>query len=80
LSTSDEEKTVVLKDTGNITKSLLEFYAKINNRYDCYGLSCELTTLDSNIVNGSLLNLKNQGVRLRQMTDITKHNILLANK
>jgi two-component system, OmpR family, sensor histidine kinase VicK len=75
-STSDSiEKTVVLQDTGNITKSLLEFYAKIKNRYDCYGLACELTPLEPDIVNGTLLNLKNQDVRLRQITDITKHNI-----
>ena len=69
------EKTVVLQDTENITKSLLEFYAKVNNRYDCYGLACELTPLEPNIVNETLLNLKNQDVRLRQITDITKHNI-----
>ena len=69
------EKTVVLQDTGNITKSLLEFYAKINNRYDCYGLASELTPLGPNIINGTLLNLKNQDVRLRQITEITKHNI-----
>ena len=69
------EKTIVLQDTGNITKSLLEFYAKIKNRYDCYGLACELTPLEPNIVNGTLLNLKNQDVRLRQITDITKYNI-----
>jgi two-component system, OmpR family, sensor histidine kinase VicK len=75
-STSDNiKKTVVLQDTGNITKSLLEFYAKINNRYDCYGLAFELTPLEPDIVNGSLLNLKNKDVRLRQITDITKHNI-----
>ena len=72
--------SVVLQDTGNITKSLLEFYAKINNRYDCYGLACELTPLEPNIVNGTLLNLKNQDVRLRQITDITKHNISSCKK
>ena len=69
------EKTVVFQDTVNITKSLLEFYAKINNRYDCYGLASELTPLEPNIINGTLLNLKNQDVRLRQITEITKHNI-----
>ncbi|HYA84874.1 MAG TPA: HAMP domain-containing sensor histidine kinase [Candidatus Bathyarchaeia archaeon] len=69
------EKTVVLQDTGNITKSLLEFYAKINNRYDCYGLVSESTLLEPNIINGTLLNLKNEEVRLRQITEITKHNI-----
>ncbi|MFZ0512115.1 MAG: HAMP domain-containing sensor histidine kinase [Candidatus Nitrosopolaris sp.] len=69
------EKTVVLQHTGNITKSLLEFYAKINNRYDCYGLASELTPLEPNIINGTLLNLKNQDVRFRQITEITKHNI-----
>ena len=69
------EKTVVLQDTGNVTKSLLEFYAKINNRYDCYGLSSEPTLLEPNIINGTLLTLKNEDVRLRQITEITKHNI-----
>ena len=69
------EKTVVLQDSGNITRSLLEFYAKINNRYDCYGLASEPTLLELNIINGTLLNLKNQDVRLRQITEITKHNI-----
>lgn len=69
------EKTVVLEDTGNITRSLLEFYAKINNRYDCYGLASELTPLEPNIMNATLINLKNHDVRLRQITDITKHNI-----
>ena len=48
---------------------------KINNRYDCYGLAFELTPLEPNIVNGTLLNLRNQDVRLRQIADITKHNI-----
>jgi two-component system, OmpR family, sensor histidine kinase VicK len=69
------EKTVVLQDSGNITKSLLQFYAKINNRYDCYGLASELTLLEPNIINGTLLNLKNQDVRLRQITEIAKHDI-----
>jgi hypothetical protein len=64
-----------LQDTGNITKSLLEFYAKINNRYDCYGLASEPTFLEPNITNGTLLTLKNEDVRLRQITEITKHNI-----
>ncbi|HXX98896.1 MAG TPA: hypothetical protein VEL11_17520, partial [Candidatus Bathyarchaeia archaeon] len=64
-----------MEDTGNITKSLLEFYAKINNRYDCYGLASELTPLEPNIMNATLINLKNQDVRLRQITHITKHNI-----
>jgi two-component system, OmpR family, sensor histidine kinase VicK len=53
----------------------LEFYAKINNRYDCYGLASELTPLEPNIMNATLINLKNQDVRLRQITEITKHNI-----
>jgi len=54
---------------------LLEFYAKVNNRYDCYGLASEPTLLEPNIINGTLLNLKNEDVRLRQITEITKHNI-----
>ncbi|MFY9794239.1 MAG: hypothetical protein WCC17_00620 [Candidatus Nitrosopolaris sp.] len=75
-NTSDSiEKTVVLQDRGNITKSLLEFYAKINNRYDCYGFASELTLLEPNIISGTPLNLKNEDLRLRQITEITKHNV-----
>ncbi|MGC1931951.1 MAG: HAMP domain-containing sensor histidine kinase, partial [Candidatus Nitrosopolaris sp.] len=40
-----------------------------------YGLASELTPLEPNIINGTLLNLKNQDVRFRQITEITKHNI-----
>jgi two-component system, OmpR family, sensor histidine kinase VicK len=69
------EKTVVLHDSGSINKALLGFYAKTNRRYDCYGVTSELTPLESKTIDRTLLNLKNQNVRLRQITEITKDNM-----
>jgi two-component system sensor histidine kinase VicK len=53
------------------------FYAKINSRYDYYGVTSKLTllTTESSTINRTLLDLKNEGVRLRRITEITKDNI-----
>ena len=53
------------------------FYAKINSRYDYYGVASKLTllTTESSTINRTLLDLKNEGVRLRRITEITKDNI-----
>ncbi|MGB8936766.1 MAG: ATP-binding protein [Candidatus Nitrosopolaris sp.] len=69
------EKTVVLHDGRSINNALLEFYAKANTSYDCYGVTSQHTLLESKAINDTLSNLKNQGVRLRQITEITKDNM-----
>jgi two-component system sensor histidine kinase VicK len=69
------ENTVVLHDTESITSALLGFYAKAKTRYDCCGVTSQRTLLESKIINDILSNLKNQDVRLRQITEITKDNI-----
>ena len=69
------EKTVVLHDSESITKGLLGFYAKAKTRYDCCGVTSQHTLLGSKTINDTLSNLRNQGVRLRQITGITKDNI-----
>jgi hypothetical protein len=69
------EKTVVLHDSRSINRALLGFYAKANTRYDCCGVTSEPTPLESKKISETLLNLKNQNVSLRQITEITKDNI-----
>jgi len=69
------EKTVVLHDSRSINNALLGFYAKTKTSYDCYGITSQSTLLESKAINDTLSNLKGQGVRLRQITEITKDNI-----
>jgi signal transduction histidine kinase len=69
------EKTVVLHDSRSINNALLGFYAKANTSYDCYGVTSQHTLLESKAINDTLSNLKNQGFRLRQITEITKDNM-----
>ncbi|HYA83279.1 MAG TPA: hypothetical protein VEH06_07505 [Candidatus Bathyarchaeia archaeon] len=69
------QKTVVLHDNRSINNALLGFYAKANASYDCYGVTSQQTLLESKAINDILSNLKNQGVRLRQITEITKDNM-----
>jgi hypothetical protein len=69
------EKTVVLHDSRSIDNALLGFYAKANTSYDYYGVTSHHTLLESKAINDTLSNLKNQGVRLRQITEITKDNM-----
>jgi hypothetical protein len=65
----------VLHDSRSINNALLGFYAKANTSYDCYGVTSQHTLLESKAINDTLSNLKNQGVRLRQITEITKDNM-----
>jgi len=69
------EKTIVLHDSASITNSLLGFYANAKTSYDCYGVPSQYTLLKSEAINDTLSNLKNRGVRLRQITEITKDNM-----
>ncbi len=69
------EKTMVLHDSTSINNSLVGFYAKAKTSYDCYGVTSQSTLPESEAINDTLSNLKNQGVRLRQITDITKDNM-----
>jgi len=69
------EKTMVLHDSRSIDNALLGFYAKAKSSYDCYGVTSQSTLPESEAINNTLSNLKNQGVRLRQITEITKDNV-----
>ena len=66
---------MVLHDTISIDNALLGFYAKAKTSYDCYGVTSQSTLSESEAINNTLSNLKNQGVRLRQITEITKDNM-----
>jgi signal transduction histidine kinase len=69
------EKTMVLHDSRSINNVLLGFYAKAKTSYDCYGVTSLSTLPEIEAINHTLSNLKNQGVRLRQITEITKDNM-----
>jgi signal transduction histidine kinase len=69
------ERTVVLHDSRSINNALLGFYTKTNTRYDCYGDTSQSTLLEFKAIKDTLFNLKSQGVRLRQITEITKDNV-----
>jgi two-component system, OmpR family, sensor histidine kinase VicK len=69
------EKTMVLHDSRSIDNALLGFYAKAKTSYDCYGVTSQSTLSESEAISNTLSNLKNQGVRLRQITEITKDNM-----
>ncbi|PWU80134.1 MAG: hypothetical protein DLM72_13700 [Candidatus Nitrosopolaris wilkensis] len=51
------EKTEVLHNSTNITNALMGFYAKINSRYDYYGVTSKLTllTTEYSTINRTLL-------------------------
>jgi two-component system, OmpR family, sensor histidine kinase VicK len=66
---------MVLHDSRSIDNALLGFYAKAKTSYDCYGVTSQSTLLESEAISNTLSNLKNQGVRLRQITEITKDNM-----
>jgi len=66
---------MVLHDSRSINDALLEFYAKAKTSYDCYGDTSQSTLSEFEEINCTLSNLKNQGVRLRQITEITKDNM-----
>jgi two-component system, OmpR family, sensor histidine kinase VicK len=69
------EKTMVLQDSRSINNALLGFYARAKTGYDCYGVVSQSTLPESEAINDTLSILKNQGVRLRQITEITKDNV-----
>ena len=68
------EKTMVLHDSRSINNALSGFYAKAKTS-SCYGVTSQSTLPESEAINYTLSNLKNQGVRLRQITEITKDNM-----
>ena len=66
---------MVLHDSRSINDALLEFYAKAKTSYDCYGVTSQSTLSEFEEINCTLSNLKNLGVKLRQITEITKDNM-----
>src|SRR5215831_1207843 len=66
---------MVLHDSRSVNDALLEFYAKAKTSYDCYGVTSQSTLSEFEEINCTLSNLKNQDVRLRQITEITKDNM-----
>jgi two-component system, OmpR family, sensor histidine kinase VicK len=69
------EKTEILYGTENVLGSLLEFLLKAK-RIDSCGDSKSLSLVfEVDMYNKLLTDIKNRGIKVRQVTDITKENI-----
>ena len=69
------EKTEILYGTENVLGSLLEFLSKAK-RIDSCGDSKSLSLVfEVDMYNKLLIDIKNRGIKVRQVTDITKENI-----
>ena len=69
------EKTEILYGTENVPGSLLEFLSKAK-RIDSCGDSKSLSLVfEVDMYNKLLIDIKNRGIKVRQVTDITKENI-----
>jgi two-component system, OmpR family, sensor histidine kinase VicK len=69
------EKTEILYGTENVLGSLLEFLSKAK-RIDSCGDSKSLSLVfEVDMYNKLLIDIKNRGIKVRQVADITKENI-----
>ena len=69
------EKTEILYGTENVLGSLLEFLSEAK-RIDSCGDSKSLSLVfEVDMYNKLLIDIKNRGIKVRQVTDITKENI-----
>jgi nitrogen-specific signal transduction histidine kinase len=74
------EKTEILYGTENVLGSLLEFLSKAK-RIDSCGDSKSLSLVFKvDMYNKLLIDIKNRGIKIRQVTDITKENIRYCKK
>jgi two-component system, OmpR family, sensor histidine kinase VicK len=71
------QKTVVLEGVGSITEALQGLYSRVRNRCDRYEMASGIPPMtQSNKIKELLINLRKRGVRIRQITEITKDNVI----
>lgn len=71
------QKTVVLEGVGSITEALKGLYSRVRNRCDGYEITSGIPLMtQSNKIKELLINLRKRGVRIRQITEITKDNVI----
>ncbi|MGI8831250.1 MAG: sensor histidine kinase [Nitrososphaeraceae archaeon] len=74
--TNEHQTTIILEGNRAITKGIVEFYSKVHSRCDGYAVtSGKPLMLQSHLIREILSDLKNRGVVLRQITEITKDNV-----
>jgi two-component system sensor histidine kinase VicK len=69
------EKTEILYGTENVLGSLLEFLSKAKRIDSCGDSKSPSLVFEVDMYNKLLIDIKNRGVKVRQVTDITKENI-----
>jgi hypothetical protein len=71
------QKTVVLEGVGSIMEALQGLYSRVGNRCDRYEITSGIPLMtQSNKIKELLFNLRKRGVRIRQITEITKDNVI----
>ena len=71
------QKTVVLEGVGSITEALQGLYSRVRNRCDRYEITSGIPLMtQSNKIKELLFNLRKRGVRIRQIIEITKDNVI----
>jgi signal transduction histidine kinase len=72
----DDERTIVLYDVDDIAKSALENFSRLKISMDtCVGDDGAALTVNATPIWEGLMTLKNKGVKIRWITDITKENL-----
>ena len=69
------EKTEILYGTENVLGSLLEFLSKAKRIDSCGDSKSPSLVFEVDMYNKLLIDIKNRGIKVRQVTDITKENI-----
>ena len=69
------EKTEIRYGTGNVLSSLLEFLSKAKRVDSCGDSKSPSIAIKVDMYRNLLADIKNTGVKIRQVTDITKENI-----
>ena len=71
------QTTVVLEGVGSITEAIQGLYSRVRNRCDRYEIASGIPLMtQSNKIKELLINLRKRGVRIRQITEITKDNLI----
>jgi two-component system, OmpR family, sensor histidine kinase VicK len=69
------EKTEILYGTENVLSSLLEFLSKARRIDSCGDSKSPSVALEVDMYRKLLEDIKNKGIKIRQVTEITKENI-----
>jgi hypothetical protein len=75
LASAVREKTEILYGTENVLSSLLEFLFKARRIDSCDDSKSPSVAIEVDMYRELLVDIKNKGIKIRQVTEITKENI-----